>query len=239
VYKYNNINILSNVIGHNFQNINILKEALTHPSCKSEKRTRKLRDYQRLEFLGDSVLSLITAEMLLNAFPNASEGDLAKRQVALVCGDALVKVARRIGLGNFIIMTESEAINGGRESPNNLENVLEALICAVYIDGGIKAAKSFVRRYWQPQALEMKVAPREPKTSLQELLQKLGKPLPEYRMINRAGPPHAPVFTIEVCVDSIKGFRAQAPSKKLAERKAAALMLEYLEGSSVRFAKVH
>ncbi|GFZ87015.1 ribonuclease 3 [Rickettsiales bacterium] len=233
MYQHQDINLLSEVIGYNFQNINILKEALTHPSCKSEDQTGELRDYQRLEFLGDSVLSLISAEILLNAFPDSSEGNLAKRQVALVCGDTLVKVAKKIGLGNFMIMTESEAANGGRESANNLENVLEALIGAIYVDGGMEAAKSFVRKYWQQQALGMKVAPREPKTSLQELLQELGKALPEYRLIERAGPPHAPIFTIEIFVDGVRGFRAQGRSKKLAERKAAALMLEYLEGSSI------
>ena len=140
-------NNISEIIKYNFKNTQLLNEALTHPSISLKDSPNF--NYERLEFLGDSVLNLVTSEMLFNIFPQDTEGNLAKKKTALVCGTKLVEVAQSINLGAFIIMSDGERTCGGANNSSNLENVLEALIGAIYLDGGLNAAKDFISLFWK------------------------------------------------------------------------------------------
>jgi ribonuclease-3 len=204
---------------------------MTHPSLTSG---NSVAECERLEFLGDSVIGLLVAEMLYRRYPNESEGELARRHSALVCGTTLAEVATSINLGEQMIMSEGENISGGRLNPANLEDAMEALLGAIYLDGGIEAVRSVVEEYWSPLADKLKSPPKDPKSALQEWAQGLGKPLPEYVVVEEAGPAHAPLFTIEVRVAGLGAkivtASASANSKKLAERLAAEAMLQKLAG---------
>jgi ribonuclease-3 len=216
------------ILQHVFANHDLLKEALTHPSSTKARNSQKLDspNYERLEFLGDTVLGLVIAELLLELFPAEREGALAKRHAGLVCGETLTKIARTIGLGEYMVLSASEEASGGRENDANLENTLEALLGALYLDGGLPAAKPFILRYWSDLARDMKEPPKDPKTHLQELVQSSGKPIPVYTMIANEGPDHAPVFTMEVQIEGYPPMQGTGTSKRLAEREAAARMLE-------------
>ncbi|MAR56254.1 MAG: ribonuclease III [Rickettsiales bacterium] len=199
-------------------------QALTHPSCAQKKDGLPFNN-QRLEFLGDSVLGLLIAELLYTMYPDAPEGELARRFAALVCGETLVAVALSIGLDQALILSDSEEDNDGRHNPSNLEDACEAMIGALFLDGGYDMARQFVHRHWHELALKLNEPPKDPKTTLQEWAQKQGLPLPEYQVIETHGPSHAPVFTIEVTVEKRGSAQAQAKSKKAAERDAAAALL--------------
>lgn len=221
----------SKTIGYQFRNISLLQEALTHPSVsvESKKDENRKKNYERLEFLGDTVLALVVAEFLLELFPNEAEGDLAKRHAGLVCGETLTAIAQELHVGDYLTLSSGEETTGGRENPANLENALEALMGALYLDGGIDVAKTFVKTYWHDKALEMKEPPKDPKTALQEWSQGKGLPIPAYKIIKTEGPPHAPLFTVEVSLPKMDSITAQGSSKRAAEREAAKTMLEHIE----------
>lgn len=210
-----------------FQSHALAEEALTHPSAAADKNGGSAH-YQRLEFLGDAVLGLVVAEMLFSLFPDETEGELARRQAALVCGETLVPIAKEMELGALLRLSRSEEANSGRENASNLEDAAEAVIGAVYLDGGLEPARNLIRRYWLPYAKQAKEAPKDPKTALQEWAQARSLPLPEYRVLSEDGPAHAPEFLIEVEVQGQPQAQASGPSKKLAEREAARLLLEKL-----------
>lgn len=214
---------------HRFNNISLLEEALTHPSTGNPKLGEV--NYERLEFLGDSVLGLVVTEMLMKSFHDEPEGDLAKRRAALVCREALTQIARQVSLGNHILMTDGEEASGGRENPTNLENVMEAVIGAIYSDGGLPAAKTFIEHYWKPLSQTMKTPPKDPKTALQEWAQGNGKPIPDYEVIKTEGPSHSPLFTIEVNVAGLPTYQASASSKRVAEREAAQRLMDHITSS--------
>jgi ribonuclease-3 len=224
---------LNESIGYNFNNLDLLKEALTHPSITiRENHNDKLlskKNYERLEFLGDSILGMIITEFLLKEYPNEKEGNLAKRRSALVCGEALSKIALQLKIGDYMYMTEGEDHSGGRTNESNLENALEALIGAIYQDSGLEEVRNFIYRFWLPLTYEMKEPPRDPKTSLQEWAQKLGKPIPEYKTIDTQGPSHSPMFTVSVKVAGLEPVTAIASTKRIAERLAAKLLLQKIE----------
>lgn len=214
---------------HDFANPALLEEALTHPSISNDGNTKKgegVLNYERLEFLGDAVLGMVIADMLITHYPKETEGDLAKRRAALVCHEALAGVAQSIHLGQYIHMAESEETIGGRENPANLENALEAVIGALYIDGGIAPATHFIRHHWLPLLDTMKSPPKDPKTALQEWSQAKLLGIPEYTMLSAEGPPHAPVFTIQVSLPGITPAVAKGGSKRFAQREAARKLLE-------------
>ncbi|MCD6035674.1 MAG: rnc [Rickettsiales bacterium] len=225
---------LFSLLGHRFHNLLLLKEALVHPSVTqgTSRSSTALGSYERFEFLGDAVLGLLMAEFLLEHFPEENEGALAKRHAALVCGEMLASIAREIGIADYIVMAAGEEATGGRGNATNLENVLEALIGALYLDGGLEAAKRFVFRYWNARAIEMKEPPKDPKTALQEWAQGRGKPLPIYTTRDTQGPSHAPLFTIEVAVEGFAPISAQGTSKRLAEREAALRLLALVNQES-------
>lgn len=171
------------IFDYRFNNLELLQEALTHPSISK-------KSYERLEFLGDSVLGLVVTEMLLKQFPNESEGDLAKRKAALVVGEILSKIAIIHNLAPIIIMSESERKLGGECNLNTLENVVESLIGAIYLDSNFITIKEIINRIWQPFIDSMHEIPQDPKSKLQEILQKNGLALPKYELIKSEGPQH-------------------------------------------------
>ncbi len=200
-----------------------LKRALSHRSAASG-----WSGYERLEFQGDRVLGLAVADMLLECYRDENEGQIAKRHAALVQRQTLAEVAVDMGLGDYIFLSEGEDSSGGRDNPAILGDVVESLLAAIYREGGMKAARAFVEKYLGPRMEACSAPPRDPKTSLQEWLQARGRPLPEYNLVDRNGPDHAPVFTVAVIVDGEQPLKADGKSKRAAEQVAASLMLDRL-----------
>jgi ribonuclease III len=219
---------LQRSIGVRFADVTLLKRALTHRSTGQALPDGSPFSNQRLEFLGDSVLGLVISEMLYHHFPQEAEGDLSKREVALVNGTTLAQIARELKLGDYLVLAQSEEDHGGRENDSNLEDACEALIGAVYLDQGLEAARSFIHHYWGKRALQMGPPPKDPKTALQEWAQARGLALPSYKLVNETGPAHAPQFTIEVVVEGQTPQSATASNKKVAEREAAEKLLKQL-----------
>jgi ribonuclease III len=202
-------------IGHIFKNPALLELALTHPSADKSKNN------QRLEFLGDAVLGTVIAKLLYELFPNEPEGELARRHAALVRGETLAQMGRDIGIGAAINLASSEAKLGGRDNPSNLEDAVEALIGALYLDGGLQAAENFIFPRWKKLAEKTVAPPKDAKTALQEWAQARGLPVPTYRVKEATGPAHAPEFTMEVTLPGYPTARASAASKRAAEQLAA------------------
>lgn len=209
-------------LGHPFKNPDLLREALTHPS------TGAGQSYERLEFLGDRVLGLAVADLLMARFADESEGDLARRLAALVTREPLVRVARELGLSRHLILAKSEEDTGGRENPAILGDCCEAVIGALYLDGGFAAARDFIARFWDSLIAADVTPPQDAKTALQEWAQAMKKPLPQYRTVATEGPPHEPVFSVEVAVEGLPPVTAKGPSKRAAERSAAEAFLRRL-----------
>lgn len=213
-------------LDYHFSTPALLVEALTHPSA-AQRNAAARRGYERLEFLGDRVLGLIVAELLWHRFPHDDEGALTRRQVALVRRDTLAAVAREIGLGEFIMASSGEDAAGVRESAGVLADVCEALIAALYLDGGVVAAQRFVERHWS-RHIGATQPPRDPKTALQEWAQARGLGLPTYTVVETAGPPHRRRFTVQASVAGAKAETASGASKRAAEAAAAAALLTAL-----------
>jgi ribonuclease-3 len=213
---------LENSIGYRFRDHALLEEALTHATATKGKGRAS---YQRLEFLGDRVLGLVIADMLYEAFPGAKEGELSKRLSDLVRRETCADVAREWGLAGYIRLGRGETSSGGSERAPILADVCEALIGAVFLDGGFAAARTLVRGAFEDR---MRARPRpsqDPKTALQEWAQARGLPTPTYKTEERSGPDHAPRFTIRVEVDGFEAISADAGSKRAAEQGAAEAFL--------------
>lgn len=213
-------------IGYHFTTPEMLVRALTHASISSATRP----DNQRLEFLGDRVLGLVMADALLGADLAASEGQLAPRFNALVRKETCADVAREVGLGDVLKLGRSEMLSGGRRKEALLGDALEALIAAVYVDGGFEAAKALVLRLWAGRIGAVDADARDAKTSLQEWAQARGMPPPSYTLADRSGPDHAPLFTVEVTLEDGARAASKAGSKRIAEQQAARDLLTRLEG---------
>ena len=220
---------LAALLRYEFRDPNLLRSALTHPST-GERKDR--RTYERLEFLGDRVLALSIAELLLERFPGDNEGSLSKRLVSLVRAETLAEVADGIGLGEHIDMAVSARAESGRARVSMLADACEAVIGALYLDGGLEPARAFVRHHWA-EAVEAggKGPPLDPKTALQEWLQGRGLPLPSYAIVGQEGPAHAPEFTVRVSADDERSATATGASKRAAEQAAAEALLAELEAS--------
>jgi len=212
-------------LGHTFKRPELLHEALTHPSMSSSTRP----DNQRLEFLGDRVLGLVMSEALLAADGQAAEGKLAPRFNALVRKEACASVARDLGLGDVLRLGRSEMMSGGRRKEALLGDAMEAVIAAVYLDGGIDPARAVILRAWGDRIARVEDDARDAKTSLQEWAQAKGQTPPAYVEISREGPDHAPVFTIEARLSSGETAQAKAASKRQAEQAAARALLAQME----------
>ncbi len=215
---------LAAVLGHRFGDPALLEQAVTHPSATSPARP----DNQRLEFLGDRVLGLIVAEALLTAYPGDAEGALALRFNALVRGETVAEIAVEIGLGEFLRLGRSEATGGGRKKKAILADAMEAVIAALFIDGGMAAAQHFILARWQGRIEAPDTAPMDAKNRLQEWAQGRGMAPPAYAVTGREGPDHAPRFTVEARLESGETAGGQASSKKQAELIAAAALLARL-----------
>jgi len=225
---------LAKIIGYEFVRRELLLEALTHPSAlaaeRRRDRRRKLvkRGYERLEFLGDRVLGLVVADLLWRRFEDEPEGDLTRRHTHLVRREALARVAEAIELGPHLVLSRAEAAAGAAGNPGILADACEALIAAIFVDGGFAAASSFVRRFWEPLIDEMEEPPRDPKTALQEWAQARGLALPAYELVSTSGPDHSPLFTVAASALGRDRATATASSKRLAEARAAASLLNRL-----------
>ncbi len=212
-------------LGHNFKRPELLHRALTHPSMSSPARP----DNQRFEFLGDRVLGLVMAEALLKADKSATEGQLAPRFNALVRKESCAEVARALDLGAALKLGRSEMLSGGRRKDAILADAMEAVITAVYLDEGFEAARSLILRHWGDRVSTVDEDARDAKTMLQEWAQARGQTPPRYVEVGRAGPDHAPEFTIEAKLENGEAARARAGSKRQAEQLAARALLDRVE----------
>jgi len=210
-------------LGIQFSDLPLLQRALMHPSALD--RLPDAGTNQRFEFMGDRVLGLIIAEALLERFPRAEEGELALLYNALVRKEACAAVAEKLDLGAYLILGPGEERAGGREKPAILADACEALIAAIYFEGGLEAVRTFVLREWQPLFEAPPKPGRDAKTALQEWAQSKGFGLPVYRVKGRSGPDHAPLFTVEVEVKGVKPVEGSASSKRQAEQAAAEALL--------------
>ncbi len=227
---------LAAALGHSFAAPDLLVDALTHPSLAGLGRTQGAGGdaripgaaYERLEFLGDRVLGLVVAEWLLERFPEEREGSLARRHAALVRREALAAVADAIDLGRHLRLSPGEQGSGGRANRTILGDACEALIGALFLDGGLGVARSFVRRAWAAQIEASTLPPQDCKTALQEWVQGQGKPLPVYEIVRRSGPAHEPEFEVAVRVDGHAPVHGTGRSRRLAETIAARTLLRQL-----------
>ena len=209
-------------LGYEFSNLSLLVEALTHSSIASDFR----KDNQRLEFLGDRVLGLVMAEALLEIDQTAPEGTLAPRFNALVRKETCAEVARQIELGGVLKIGRSEMLSGGRRKDALLGDGMEAVIAAIYKDGGFEIAKTIIIKLWGDRIKNVKVDARDAKTMLQEWAQARGQNPPNYEVISRSGPDHAPDFLVQVILASGETSEAMAGSKRQAEQMAAKALLQ-------------
>lgn len=230
------LDALQEKIGYSFADFSLLDSALTHPSAPGQARgrTRAGAGYERLEFLGDRALGLVVAEMLLERFADEDEGALSKRLVALVRKEALIVVAKEIDLAAALDL----ARGGGRAYERQRETAaadgVEALIGAMFLDGGYDAARAFVRRWWTPLLDSYSAPPKDPKTTLQEWAQSRGFALPRYRLMETAGPDHQPTFIVAVEVEGAPMQTASGRSKRAAEQAAASQMLQAVDAADAQ-----
>jgi ribonuclease-3 len=210
-------------IGYRFADDGLLDRALTHISALSGKS--RTSSYQRLEFLGDRVLGLVISDLLFRTFPRADEGELSRRLADLVRKETCAEVARAVDLGTAINLGGSEANAGGRKRTAILADVCEALVGAVYLDGGYDAARDLIERLWGERMRVPARPPRDAKTALQEWAQARGLPTPNYREVQRTGPHHDPEFLVTVELPKIEPAEGRGRSKRAAEQAAAAAML--------------
>lgn len=214
------------MLGYTFADKGLLETALTHPSAAMH--TATTFNYERLEFLGDSVLGFIVADEVFGRFEDLEEGGLTRVKVSLVSGKSLSRVAEAIGIGELIIFGESEAGTHGRGLHSALENVYEALVAALYLDGGLEAARAWVLDTLGPHIdRDAAAEPESPKSTLQEHLQANGQ-APAYRIVGESGPPHARTFRAAVSVDGEELACGEGRSKKAAEAAAAAAAIARL-----------
>ncbi len=208
-----------------FKDRGLLTTALTHASAVGDARVASGDTYQRLEFLGDRVLGLVVSAMLLEAFPDATEGELSSRLADLVRKETCAEVANELDIGEAVIVGGGRAQQRALLTVNVLGDVCEALIAAIYLDGGYEAAKSFVEVHWRDRMLETPVGGRNAKSALQEWAQGQGHGTPTYEIAERTGPDHAPTFVISVNIGSLPPGHGEGRNRREAEQAAATAVL--------------
>lgn len=215
------------LIGYTFQNRALLETALTHSSYANE---HKCKSYERLEFLGDSVLGFVTAEYLFHHFPQLPEGQLTKNRAALVCERSLCGFSRSLRVGDFLRLSHGEIHSGGKDRPSILADVFESTTAAIYLDSGdLEEAKKFILRFIAPAAKNQTAKPfKDYKTTLQEIIQQNPEEKLEYSVIGESGPDHDKHFTVQVCLNSNVIGKGGGRSKKEAEQQAAREALELM-----------
>ena len=221
------------VIGYTFRNVRLLDEALTHTSYVNELKDKDLQDNERLEFLGDAVLALLVSEQVAAACPGSTEGTLSKLRARLVSEASLARAARRLGLGRLIRLGRGEELTQGRDKDSILANAMEAVLAAIYRDGGLEAARAFALKAF---AQELEEAGREGdagqsdyKTQLQEWCQRQHDTVPQYVTTKESGPDHQKQFEVQVVVQGTIMGRGAGRSKKEAEQAAAQQALEQVK----------
>ncbi len=229
------IPLFEETLGYSFTDKSLLERAITHSSFANEfPRSQGVADNEMLEFLGDSILNFLVAEMLLAALPEAREGVLSKARSHLVSEGHFAEMARRLGIGNVLRLAPSEQRAGGRLKDSILADAFEALMAAVYRDAGMDRVRELARRFFRDdiEALDpSEITFRDHKTALQEMAQAGGKPLPVYRLLSESGPDHEKLFVFEVEYDSAHRAVGEGHTKKEAQRCAARNLLEALGGS--------
>jgi len=222
---------LQQAIGYRFRDRGLLEHAMTHTSRANEDVSGGVRDNESLEFLGDAVLGFLIAELLFNEFPDRDEGQKSKIKAALVSTTALARLAEQLSLGDHLLLGRGEEKTGGRRKQALLADGYEALIAAIYLDGGIDHARAFVLREYDELIAEARLgaAGQDYKSALQELVQARNAPLPEYRLVGTLGPDHRKLFQVQVVVSGESIAEATGTSKKEAEQEAAKLALERLD----------
>ena len=235
---HDDLQALERTLGYQFRDQGLLEHALTHRSRAHEDASGGVRDNESLEFLGDAVLGLVISDRLFRECPEYDEGEKSKAKARLVSAPTLARLGEQLGLGDYLLLGRGEEKTGGRQKPSLLADGFEAVVAAIYLDGGIAAADAFIERLFR-SALDDVRAGRvvtglitDHKSALQEWLQTNGRPLPDYQLAGTQGPDHQKVFTVEVRVGSVTVSTADGRSKKEAEQKAAALALEALSSRS-------
>ena len=224
MFKARKYKDLEKKLGYRFKNEALLERALTHASLRGAKKVRE--DNERLEFVGDRVLGLAIVEMLEAAYPAATEGELARHLNRLVRGETCANVGRALGLGDYLMLSESEAGSGGRLKGTILADAVEAVLGAIFLEAGFNKARDVVRRLWENEEVSFGHAAADPKSALQEWAQGQGLQLPNYVEVERSGPDHAPRFTAEVRIKGKAPARGEGASKRAAEQAAATALLE-------------
>jgi len=220
---------LQETLGYTFQNLALLENALTHSSCANESRGR-LSSNERLEFLGDSILGMVVADHLYRAHPNLPEGELTRTRAGLVCEESLVEVAKAWNLGAYLRLGRGEETGGGRSRPSIQADAVEAVLAAVYLDGGIGSARKIIQRYILSREAAGLGAVRDYKTALQELVQRESGQVLKYCLTGEEGPDHDKRFFVTVELNGTPLGSGQGHSKKLAEQMAAKAAIQTLNG---------
>ena len=220
---------LEEKLGYTFQNRALLENALTHSSYANENKHTGAQSNERLEFLGDSVLGMVTADYLYRVHPDLPEGDLTRTRAALVCEGSLVEVAQQLELGAYLKLGKGEDAGGGRERPSIVADAVDAVLAAVYLDGGIGSARKIIQRFILDRE-EEKSGSRDYKTALQELVQRESGQVLAYRLVGSTGPDHAKRFQVEVELNGAPVGAGEGRSKKEAEQMAAKAAIAKLKG---------
>ncbi len=223
------MNELEEKLGYHFRDRGLLEHAMTHSSYANEHRTTGLTSNERLEFLGDSVLGVVVADYLFQKHPDMPEGELTRTRAALVCEGSLHEVAQSLGLGRYLRLGKGEDAGGGRKRPSILADATEAMLAAVYLDGGMEAVRPIIRALILDKERE-RAADRDYKTALQELVQRTPGAAVSYRLVRESGPDHCRSFEMEASVDGRVIGTGAGRTKKEAEQMAAKAALERLNG---------
>lgn len=230
------LNALEEKIGYHFQDTSLLKQALTHSSYTNEQKINKAKHYERLEFLGDAVLELVSSEFLFHENPNMPEGDMTKMRASMVCEPSLAFCARDLELGQYMRLGKGEESTGGRKRDSITSDAMEAVIGAIYLDGGMEPAKAFINRFILSD-LEDKVLFYDSKSNLQEVIQGNLKKDFRYELLEESGPEHDKTFVVEVIMDGECLGKGSGRTKKAAEQQAAYQALLLLREKGYVFKK--
>jgi ribonuclease III len=222
---------LENELGYEFKDIGLLREALQHSSYVNEQHDPALQDNERLEFLGDAVLDLVITHILMNHFPQTREGELSRMRAAIVNESQLAAVAQKLNLGQYLLLGKGEALSRGEEKSSILADALEAVIAAVYVDGGLKSAFDVIKRQFSRVISQVgeRLAAEDFKSRLQELVQVRFKTIPHYTVIAESGPDHDKTFEVRLSIGTFLTTHGTGKSKKAAEQAAAQVAFEQLQ----------
>jgi len=211
---------LQESILYKFNTILYLKQALTHSSYANEHRMDKHYNNERLEFLGDAILEMVSSDVLYHTYPTMQEGNLSKKRASLVCEPALAYTARHLNIGQYLFLGKGESLNGGRDRDSILADAVEAIIGAIYLDGGLEPAKSFIMKHILND-MENKVLFNDSKTTLQEIVQSIVKETVTYEVIDAFGPEHNRTFVVQAMVGNILLCQGKGRTKQAAGQDAA------------------